>query len=160
MWEPDHKESWAPKNWYFWTMVLEKILESPLDSKKIKPVNPKENQPWILIGRADAEAPILWPPDAKSPNHWKRLWIWESLKAGGEGGDSGWDGWMASLIQWTWTWANSRWWQGTGRSGVLQSIGLQSRTWPGDWTTNTCMLSIYVIFISVQIFCQLLTTLS
>ena len=66
--ELDHKEGWAPKNWCFWTVVLEKTLESPLDSKEIKPVNPKENQPWIFIGRteANAEAPILWPYDAKS----------------------------------------------------------------------------------------------
>ena len=66
----DHKESWAPKNWRFWTVVLEKTLENPLDFEEIKPVNPKENQPWILfIGRIDAktEAPILWPPDAESP---------------------------------------------------------------------------------------------
>ena len=65
MWELDHKEGWAPKNWCFQTVVLEKTLESPLDSKKIKPVNPKGNQSWILIGRTDAEAPLLWPPDAK-----------------------------------------------------------------------------------------------
>ena len=63
-----HKESWALKNWCFWTVVLEKTLESPLDCKEIKPVNPKGNQPWIFIGRTDseAEAPILWPPDVKS----------------------------------------------------------------------------------------------
>ena len=70
MWELNHKESWVPNNWCFWTVVLEKILDSPLDSKEIKPVNPKGNQPWILIGRtnaeAEAEALILWPPDAKS----------------------------------------------------------------------------------------------
>ena len=66
MWELDHKESWALKNWCFWTVVLEKTLESPLDSKEIKPVNPKGNQSWIFIGRADAEAPIHWPPDVKS----------------------------------------------------------------------------------------------
>ena len=66
MWELDHKESWASKNWCFLILVLEKTLESPLDFKEIKPVNPKGNQPWIFIGRADAEAPILWPPDAKS----------------------------------------------------------------------------------------------
>ena len=61
-------EGWAPKNWCFWIVVLEKILESPMDSKKIKPVNPKGNQPWIFIGKtgAEAEAPILWPPDVKS----------------------------------------------------------------------------------------------
>ena len=68
MWKLDHKEGWAPKNWCFWTVVLEKTLESPLDCKEIKPVNPKENQCWIFIGRTDAEAeaPILWPPDGKS----------------------------------------------------------------------------------------------
>ena len=66
MWELDYKESWAPKNWCFWTVVLEKTLESPLDCKEIQPVNPKGNQSWIFIGRTDAEAPILWPPDAKN----------------------------------------------------------------------------------------------
>ena len=66
MWELDYKESWMPKNWYFWTVLLEKTLESPLDSMKIKPVNPKGNQPWIFTGRTDVEAPLLWPPDAKS----------------------------------------------------------------------------------------------
>ena len=78
MWELDHKEGWAPKNW-FWTVVLEKTLESSLDHKEIQPVHPKENQSWILIGRTDAEAEaqILWPPDAKSwlirkdSNAWK-----------------------------------------------------------------------------------------
>ena len=67
MWELDHKESWAPKNWCYWTVMLEKIVESPLDCK-IKPVNPKGNKSWIIIGRTDAkaEAPILWPPDAKN----------------------------------------------------------------------------------------------
>ena len=68
MWELDHKEGWAPKNWYFWTVVLEKTLKSPLVSKEIKPLSPKGNQSWIFIGRTDveAEAPILWPPDAKN----------------------------------------------------------------------------------------------
>ena len=68
MWELDHKESWALKDWCFWTVVLEKILESPLDYKEIKPVHPKGNQPQIFIGRtyAEAEAPILWPPDVKN----------------------------------------------------------------------------------------------
>ena len=68
MWELDYKESWALKNWYFWTVVLEKTLESPLDCKEIKPINPKGNQSWIFIGRTDAEAEtsILWPPDKKN----------------------------------------------------------------------------------------------
>jgi len=67
MWELDNKKGWASKNWCFWTVVLEKTLESPLDCKEIQPVHPKGNQSWIFIGRIDAEteAPILWPPDAK-----------------------------------------------------------------------------------------------
>ena len=65
MWELDHKESWAMKNWCFWTVVLEKILASPLDCKEIQPVNPKGNQPWEFTGRTDAKAPVLWPPDVK-----------------------------------------------------------------------------------------------
>ena len=78
MWELDHKESWAPKNWWFWTVALEKTLESPLDCKEIQPVHPKGSQPWIFIRRTDAEAeaPLLWPPDAKS-----RL-IWQDPDAG------------------------------------------------------------------------------
>ena len=68
MWELDYKESWALKNWCFWTVVLEKTLESPLDCKEIQPVHPKGDQSWVFIGRTDvaAETPILWPPDAKS----------------------------------------------------------------------------------------------
>ena len=68
MWELDHQESWAPKNWCFWTVILEKTLESPLGSKEIKPINPKRSQHWIFIGRTDTEdeAPILWVPDGKN----------------------------------------------------------------------------------------------
>ena len=119
MWELDYNESWVPKNWWFWTVVLEKTLESPLNSKDIKPVNPKGNQPWMFIGRTDseAEAPILWPPDVKN-----RLECWERLRLR-EGDNRGWDGWMASLTQWTWVWVNTRSWWWTGRPGVLQSMG-------------------------------------
>ena len=84
VWGLDYKESWAPKNWCFWTVVLEKTLESPLDCKEIQPVHPKGNQPWIFIGRTDAKAetPILWPPDTKSWLIWKnpdvgKDWRWE-----------------------------------------------------------------------------------
>ena len=66
MWELDYKESWMLKNWCFWTVMLEKTLESPLESKEIQPVNPKGNQSWIFIERTDAEAPIIWPPNAKN----------------------------------------------------------------------------------------------
>ena len=73
MWELDYKEGWAPKNWCFWTVVLEKTLESPLDCKEIQPVHPKGNQSWVFIGRIDVEAetPILWPPHAISWLIWK-----------------------------------------------------------------------------------------
>ena len=71
MWELDHKQGWATKNWCFWTVVLERTLESPLDCKEIKPVNPKGNQSSIFIRRTDAEAPILWPPDVKNWFIWK-----------------------------------------------------------------------------------------
>ena len=108
MWELDLTKGWAPKNWCFWTVVLEKTLESPLASREIKPVNSKGNQPWIFTGRTDAEAeaPILWPPLAKSQLVGKKPWCQKRLKAEGEEGDRGWHGWMASLTQWTWAWAN------------------------------------------------------
>ena len=75
MWELDHKESWALKNWCFWTVVLEKTLESPLDFKEIKPFNPKGNQSWIFIGKTDAEAetPVLWPPEQRTDSFEKTL---------------------------------------------------------------------------------------
>ena len=82
MWELDYKESWVPKNWCFWTVVLEKTLESPLDCKEIQPVCPKGDQSWVFIGRTDieAETPILWPPDAKN---WL---IWKDPDTGKDGG--------------------------------------------------------------------------
>ena len=108
-------------------MVLEKNLKSPLVSKEIKSVNPKGNQPWIFTGRADAEAkaPIPRPPHGEELTHWKRPWSWERLKARGKGDDRGWDGWIASQIQWTRICANpGRWWR-TWKSGILQSMGSQ-----------------------------------
>ena len=82
LWELDHKEGWALKNWCFWTVMLEKTLESPLESKEIEPVNPRGNQPWIFIGRTDAEteAPVLWLPAVKS---------WPVVKDPGAGKDWG-----------------------------------------------------------------------
>ena len=131
MWELDHKEGWALKNWCFRTVVLEKTLESLLDYKEIKPVNLEGNQLWILFGKtstsawdAKAEAPILWPPDAKS-------WLI------GKDPDAGKDwrqeekrvtedemvGWHQPW--WMWVWANSgRWWR-TGKPSMLPSMGSQ-----------------------------------
>ena len=137
MWELDHKETWVPKNWCFQTVVLRNTLESPLDSK-IKPVNPKGNQHWILIGRVGwcwSWSSKLWPSDEKNwfigkdPDGWERLKVREE-------GDRGWDGWMASLTQWRWVWANSRRWWRTGKPDVLRS---QSCTQPSNWITTTSM---------------------
>ena len=141
MWEWYYKEIWAQKNWCFWTVVLEKTLESPLDCKEIQPVHSKGNQSWIFIERpdAEAEAPILWSPDVKNWFIGKDLDAGERLKAGGEGDDRGWDGWMASMTWGTWVWASSRSWWWTGRPGVLQSMGLQSQTLLNDWTELNCM---------------------
>ena len=98
MWELDHKEGWALKNWHFWTVVLEKTLESPLDHKEIKPVDSKGNQCWISIGRTDAdpEAPILWPPDAKSWFTGKDPVAGKDWRQKEKRAAWGWDGWMAS----------------------------------------------------------------
>ena len=137
MWKLDCEESWAPKNWCFWTVVLEKLLESPLDCKEIQPVHPKGNQSWIFIGRTDseAEALIFWPPVAKNwLIHYKRPWCWERLKAGGEGDDRGWDGWMVTPTRWTWVLASSGSWWWAGKPGVLQSMGSQRVR--HNWETN------------------------
>ena len=125
MWELDYKESWAPKNWCFWTVVLEKTLERLLDCKESQPVHPKADQSWVFIGRTDVEAetPNTLATWCKELTHLKRPWCWERLKAGGEGDDRGWDDWMASLTQWTWVWVNSGSWWYTGRPGVLQFMG-------------------------------------
>ena len=122
MWELEYKESWVPKNWCFWTVVLEKTLESPLEFKKIQLVHPEGNQSWMFIGRTDVEAetPLLRPPDAKN---WP---IWKDPDAGkdwrreekGLTEDE-----MVGWHQWTWVWVNSRSWWLTGRPGVLQSWG-------------------------------------
>ena len=122
-------------NWCFWTVVLEKTLESPLDCKEIQPGHPKGNQSWIFTERTDAEAETntsaTW---CKELTHLKRPWCWERLRAGGEWDDRGWDGWMASPTQWTWVWVSSRSWWWTGRPGMLQSMGLQRVR--HDWATE------------------------
>ena len=127
MWELDYKESWAPKKWCFWTMVLENILESPLDWKEIKPVHPKGNQSGIFINihwcwTWSSNTSATW---CEELTHWQRPWCWEWIKAGWEVDDRGWDGWMASPTLWTWVWANSGSWWRTGKPGMLQSMGSQ-----------------------------------
>ena len=137
MWELDCEESWVPKNWCFWTVVLESplTLESPLDCKEIQPVHPKGNQSWVFTGRTDVETEtlIFWPPDAKS---WL---IWKDPDAGKDWGQqekrtTDWDGWMASPTQWRWVWVNSGSWWWTGRPGMLRFMG--SQRVGHDWATE------------------------
>ena len=133
MWELDYKESWTLKNGCFWTVVLGKTFESPLDCKEIQPVHPKGDQSWVFIGRTDVETktPILWPPDVKK---WLIGKDPDVQKDWTQGDDRGRDGWVASLTQWTWVWVNSRIWWWTRRPGMLQSMGSQSQTQLSNWT--------------------------
>ena len=116
-------------------MELEKTLESLLDSKEIKLVNPKGNQPEYslegLVLKLKLQYFATW---CKELIHWKRLWCWEGLGAGGEGDHRGWDGWMASQTRWTWVWVNSGCWWWTGRPGMLRFMGLQRVV--HDWATE------------------------
>ena len=148
MWELDYKETWGSKNWCFWTVELEKTLESLLDCKEIQPVYPKGNQSWIFFGRTDAEAetPILWPPDSKNWPLWKdpdagKDWRWEE-KGMTEDKMVGW----ASPTQWAWVWVNSRswWWTGMLRFMGCQRVG---HDWATELTCNPQFMS-YGIYVS------------
>ena len=139
MWNLDHKEGWVLKNWCFWTVVLEKTLENPLGNKEIKPVILKEIIPEHslegLMLKLKLQYFATW---WEEPTNWKRPWCWERLRAWGEEGDRGWNGWMASPTQWTWAWANSgRWWR-TGEPGMLHAAHRVTKNWTGlrDWTTT------------------------
>ena len=138
MWELDHKEGWAPKNWYFWTVGLENILESPLDYMDINPVNPKENQSWIFIERTDAEAetPVLWPPDAKN---------WLTGKDPGAGKDGGQEErgmTEGEMVGWH-HWLDGREFEqspgvdeGQGSLACCSPWGRKSQTWLSGWKTT------------------------
>ena len=135
MWKLDYKESWPLKNWFLWTVVLEKTPESPLKCKEIQSVHPKGDQSWVFIGRTgwswNSNTFATW---CKELTHLKRPWCWERLKAEEEGDNRGWDVWMASPTEWRWVWVNSGSWWWTGRPGVLWSMG----SWRvgHDWATE------------------------
>ena len=131
----DYEKSCVPKNWCFWTMVLEKTLESPLDCKEVQPVHPKGNRSWIFIGRTDvkAEMPIFSPPDVKNWLVWKDLDAgkdWRQKEKGMTEDEMA--GWHHRL--WTCVWVNSRSWWWTGRPGVLQFMGSQRVGEQMNWT--------------------------
>ena len=145
IWELNCKEGWPLKNWCFWTVVLEKTLENPLDGEEIKSVNLKRNQPWRFIRRMDAEAPIFWPPDVKSQFIRKDTDAWEDWrqeeKEATENKRVGWH-----PTQWTWVWASSgRWWR-RGKPGVLQSMGSQRLR--HDWVAEQQQQPIYTVLYS------------
>ena len=137
-----HKESWVPKNWCFWTVVLEKTFESPLDCKEIKPVNPK-NKSALNIHWRD----WCWSWNSNTLATWcEELTHCKTLMPGKievrrRGDDRGWDGWMASPTLWTWVWASSGSWWWTGKPGALQSMGLQRVR--HDWVTELNWIDIY-----------------
>ena len=137
------EEGWVPKNWCFQIAVLQKTLESPLDCKEIKLVNPKGYQSWIFTGRTDAEAEasILWPPDSKNWLTRKDPDVGKDSRQeekGMKGDERGLNGWMASSTRWAWVWERSGSWWWTGKPGVLQSTGSQRirHNWMTelDWT--------------------------
>ena len=129
MWELDC-EGWALKNWCIWTMVLEKTLESPLDCKEIQPVSPEYSLEGLMLKmKFQCFGHLMRRTDS-----FEKAWCWERLRAGGEGEDRGWDGWMASPTQWTWVWVSSRSWWWTGKPGMLQSV--ESQRVRHDWVTE------------------------
>ena len=135
MWELDFKESWAPKNWCFWTVVLLKTLESPLDCKissqsVLKEISPECSLEGLIL-KLKLQYLATW---CEELTYLKRPWGWERLKAEGEGDDSGWDGWIASPTQWTWVWVNSRsWWCTEAWHASVHGV-IKSRTQLSDWT--------------------------
>ena len=134
-WELDLQEGWAPKNWCLWTVVLGKTLESlglqgdPTSPSFRRSVLGVQWKDWCWSWHSKTLA--TW---CKGLTHLKRPWFWERLKAGGEGDDRGWDGWMASLTQWTWVWVDSSSWWWTGRAGMLVHGVAKSWIRLSDWT--------------------------
>ena len=137
MWELDHKESWVPKNWCFelwcWRRPLRVSWTARRSNQSIlKEISPEYSLEGLML-KLKLQYFATW---YKELTLQKRPWCWERLKAGGEGDDGGWDGWIASPTQWTWVWVNSRSWWWTGKPGVLPFMGSQSRTWLSDWTDS------------------------
>ena len=135
MWELDRKEDCVLKNWFFWTVVLEKTLESPWTARRsnqsiLKEINPEYSLEGLML-KQSSNILATW---CKELTYWKRPWCWEPLKTGEEGEYRGWDGWMTSPTVWTWVWASSWSWWWTGKSGVLQSMGSQRVR--HDWATE------------------------
>ena len=143
MWELDCEESWAQKNWCFWTVVL-KTLESPWIARRSNQSILKEISPGCSLEGLMLRLKLQYFGHlvCEELTHWKRPWCWEGLGAG-EGDDRGWDGWMASLTRCTWVWVNSGSWWWTGRPGVLQFMGSQGVR--HDWATELYWTKLNVV---------------
>ena len=130
-------------------MGWRRLLRVPWTARRSNLSILKEINPEYLLEELMLKLKLQYfSPLLRRTNSWKKPWCWERLKAGGEGDNRGLDGWMASLTQKTWVWVNSRDWWWTGRPGVLQSMGLQSRTWISDWTElNLSTLPVYVLWL-------------
>ena len=142
MWELEYKESWAQKNWCFWTVVLEKTLESPLTARRstqsiLKEINPGCSLAGLMLKLKLQHFGHL----MRRADSLEKTSEWEGLGAGGEGDDRGWEGWMASPTRWTWVWVDSGSWWWTGRAGVLRFMGPQrvGHDWATElnWTVRT-----------------------
>ena len=142
LWELDYKESWTPKNWCFWTVVLEKTLESTRTARRSNQSILKEISPgvhWKCRGWSwNSSTLATWCEETtlhiwKADSSFEKTWCWERLRAGGEGDDRGWDGCMASSTQWTWVWVSSGNWWWAGRPGMLWFKGSQRVR--HDWVT-------------------------
>ena len=125
IWQLFYKESWMQKNWCFWTVVLEKTLESPLDCKEIQPVHPKGDQSWVFTGRTMLKLKLQYSSHLMRRPDTLEKTLMLGKTEGGERDDRGWDDWMALPTQWTWVWVNSGSWWCTGKPGMLQSMGSQ-----------------------------------
>ena len=154
VWELDYIESGALKKWCFWTVMLEKTLESPLEARRSNKSILKKSvlnihwKDWCWSW--DSNTLTTWCEDL---TQWKRPWCWKRLKVGGEGDDRGWDGWMVPPTQWTWVWINSGSWWWTGRPCVLQSMGSQrvKHDWL-NWTELNTQVKIYIHRIALLLF--------
>ena len=126
MWELDCEEGWAPKNWCFWTVVLEKTLEGPWTARRSNQSILKEISPGISLEGMMLKLNLQYFGHLmRRVDSLEKTLMLGGIGAGGEGDDPGWDGWMASPTQWMWVWVNSRRWWWTGRPGMLQFMGLQ-----------------------------------
>ena len=138
MWQLDHKENWAPKNWCYWTVMLEKTLESPLDCKEIKPVHPKGNQPWIFIGRTMLNLKLQYFGHLmRTASSLEKTLMVGKSEGRRRRGHRKLDEWMASPNQWIWVWASSGWWWRQGSLVCCNPQGHKSWTWLSNWTTKS-----------------------